>query len=88
MPETGLFSKALPGTTPCSFLSVTTSPLTVSFPLRDRWTDIQVFVNNTFSVSQPSQGVATFDCLDENGKLYDNRLPGSLRRRPSYITGH
>ncbi len=40
------------------------------FPSSDRWTDIQVFVNNTFSVRQPSQGVATFDCLDEQGNLY------------------
>jgi hypothetical protein len=41
------------------------------YPSVDRWSDLQVFVNNTFSVSQPSMGVATFDCLDEYGLLYD-----------------
>ena len=40
------------------------------FPSPDRWTDRQVFVNNTYSVKQPSLGIATFDCLDETGKLY------------------
>jgi hypothetical protein len=41
------------------------------YPSVDRWSDLQVFVNNTFSVTQPSMGVATFDCLDEYGLLYD-----------------
>ena len=41
------------------------------YPSVDRWSDLQVFVNNTFSVSQPSLGIATFDCLDEYGLLYD-----------------
>lgn len=41
------------------------------YPSVDRWSDLQVFVNNTFSVSQPSLGIATFDCLGENGQLYD-----------------
>ncbi len=40
------------------------------FPSPDRWTDRQVFINNTYSIKQPSLGIATFDCLDENGKLY------------------
>lgn len=40
------------------------------YPSSDRWSDILVFVNNTFSVSQPSQGVATFDCFDEKGNQY------------------
>ena len=41
------------------------------YPSADRWSDLQVFVNNTFSVRQPSMGVATFDCLDEYGLLYE-----------------
>jgi hypothetical protein len=40
------------------------------YPSTERWSDILVFINNTFSVSQPSQGMATFDCLDESGNLY------------------
>jgi len=42
------------------------------YPSAERWSDIQVFINNTYSVMQPSQGIATFDCLDENGNLYDD----------------
>lgn len=41
------------------------------FPSTARWSDLQVFINNTYSVKQPSAGIATFDCLDETGSLYD-----------------
>ncbi|MCJ7819606.1 MAG: T9SS type A sorting domain-containing protein [Bacteroidales bacterium] len=41
------------------------------FPSSARWTDNKVYVNNTFSVNQITQGVATFDCLDEFGNLYE-----------------
>lgn len=37
------------------------------YPSSARWTDLQVFVNNTYSVRQPSAGIVTFDCLDERG---------------------
>lgn len=42
------------------------------FPSSLKWTDNKVFVNNTFTVNQVTQGVATFDCLDEFGKLYSS----------------
>jgi hypothetical protein len=42
------------------------------YPSSDRWSDRSVFVNNTFSVNQPSTGIATLDCLDENGMLYED----------------
>lgn len=42
------------------------------YPSSARWSDVQVFINNTFSVRQPSAGIATFDCLDQNGHLYDD----------------
>jgi hypothetical protein len=41
------------------------------FPSSARWSDMHVFVNNTYSVRQPSMGIATLDCLDETGKLYE-----------------
>jgi len=41
------------------------------YPATARWSDIQVYINNTFSDRQPSAGIATFDCLDHNGLLYD-----------------
>ena len=41
------------------------------FPSVTRWADLQAFINNTFSVKQPSAGLATLDCLDEIGLLYE-----------------
>lgn len=62
--------------------AVADEPLTLPFvddfsrdsinPSPDRWADNQVFINNTFSVRQPSLGIATFDCLDGSGLLYDD----------------
>jgi hypothetical protein len=40
------------------------------FPSTARWSDMQAFINNTFSVRQPSAGIATLDCLDESGNLH------------------
>ena len=40
------------------------------YPSALRWADNKVFINNTWSVSPPSAGVATLDALDENGILY------------------
>lgn len=40
------------------------------YPSTARWTDLQVYINNTYSVKQPSAGIATFDCLDERGQLH------------------
>ncbi len=40
------------------------------FPSPVRWQDNFVFVNNTYSVKQRTQGVATFDALDNTGRLY------------------
>ncbi|MDX9930251.1 MAG: T9SS type A sorting domain-containing protein [Bacteroidales bacterium] len=36
------------------------------------WTDRNLFINNTFSSDQISWGLATFDLLDEAGRLYAN----------------
>lgn len=41
-------------------------------PSATLWSDRYVYINNTFSVTQPTQGIATFDCLDQNGNLYVN----------------
>ena len=42
------------------------------YPSPEKWSDRHVFINNTYSVKQHSMGMATFDCLDEFGLLYDN----------------
>jgi hypothetical protein len=46
------------------------------YPSPERWSDKQVFINNTYSVKQPSMGIATFDCLDDSGLLYGTLSTG------------
>jgi len=46
------------------------------YPSSVNWSDRNVFINNTFSVKQVTRGIATFDCLDEYGKLYDEASAG------------
>ncbi|MBO7523773.1 MAG: T9SS type A sorting domain-containing protein [Bacteroidales bacterium] len=42
------------------------------YPDNRLWTDNYVFINNTYSKDQPTVGVATFDILNANGKIYNN----------------
>lgn len=41
-------------------------------PSPTRWSDDYVFINNTYSNKQITLGVATFDAIDNNGKLYES----------------
>jgi len=43
---------------------------TAGAPNPRRWLDSYVFVNNTYPVNPPTMGVATFDILDEAGRVY------------------
>lgn len=36
------------------------------------WADYNVYINNTFTVNQLTMGVATFDLLDSEGRLYES----------------
>ncbi len=40
------------------------------FPKSSNWVDDFVFINNTYSDRQITSGIATFDALDNSGKLY------------------
>jgi len=42
------------------------------------WSDNFAFINNTYSESQITIGIATLDALDENGKLYETATPESF----------
>lgn len=44
------------------------------YPDSTLWADKFVFINNTFTVEQLTQGVATFDLLDHAGRLYDDAV--------------
>ncbi len=49
-----------------------------------RWTDNDVYINNTYPVNPVSQGVATFDAIDNNGLLYDEA--GSFSFEADHLT--
>jgi hypothetical protein len=49
------------------------------FPSAARWSDAQVYINNTMGISPISRGVATFDALNERGRPYDTTSPAVLR---------
>ena len=40
------------------------------YPDSKNWTDNFVFINNTYSDRQITAGIATFDALDNSGRLY------------------
>jgi hypothetical protein len=42
------------------------------FPDQNKWTDDFVFINNTYSDKQITTGIATFDALDNTGRLYES----------------
>jgi hypothetical protein len=42
------------------------------YPKQSLWADKYVFINTTYCSNPPSIGVATFDALDNNGRLYTN----------------
>jgi hypothetical protein len=43
------------------------------------WADKYVFINNTFTIDQVTHGVATFDLLDQTGRLYEDAATWSFR---------
>ncbi len=46
------------------------SKITV-YPDPAKWIDNYVFINNNYSIQQKTTGVATFDALDNTGRLYE-----------------
>ena len=40
------------------------------YPDQTKWQDNWVFINDTYSINQKTMGMATFDALDNTGKLY------------------
>ena len=50
------------------------SKITV-YPDQKKWQDNYVFVNNNYSEKQKTAGVATFDALDNSGRLYETASP-------------
>jgi len=44
------------------------------FPELSKWTDSYVFINDTYSDKQITTGIATFDAIDEKGRLYETAI--------------
>ncbi|MCU0473528.1 MAG: T9SS type A sorting domain-containing protein [Bacteroidales bacterium] len=41
------------------------------FPDANKWSDDDVFINNTYADNQVSTGIATFDALNNSGRMYE-----------------
>ena len=54
------------------------------YPDSRKWSDDNVFINNTYSDRQITTGIATFDALNSSGRLYDNASDISFRA--DYLT--
>jgi len=62
----------------------------LSYPDPDNWTNSYVFINQTYPINPVTVGVATFDAIDQNGKLYSHLTTSSLpsdtlTSRPIYL---
>jgi hypothetical protein len=57
------------------------------YPNMKYWRDSLVYINNQFSVSPPSYGVATFDNLDKKGKPYQS-LNGLTHNHSDSLTSN
>ena len=44
------------------------------YPDLSKWTDRYVFINDTYSDRQITTGIATFDAIDEKGRLYETAI--------------
>ena len=49
------------------------------FPDSSKWKDNFVFINNTYSDKQITAGVATFDALDNSGRMYSTASAAGFR---------
>jgi hypothetical protein len=49
------------------------------FPDSSKWKDNYVFINNTYSDKQITAGVATFDALDNSGRMYSTASAAGFR---------
>jgi len=54
------------------------------FPDNRRWSDDDVFINNTYSDNQITTGIATFDALNSMGQLYETA--SDIVFRADYLT--
>lgn len=49
------------------------------FPEQKNWTDNYVFINNTYSEQQITIGIASFDAIDNTGKMYSTAASSGFK---------
>jgi hypothetical protein len=49
------------------------------YPDKSKWLDDFVFINNTYSNQQKTSGIATFDALNNTGRLYESAAPSGFK---------
>ena len=54
------------------------SAQTAGIPDQRRWIDRCVFVNSSYPINPPTMGAATFDILDETGRVYSHAGPSTF----------
>ena len=54
------------------------SAQTAGIPDQRRWINRYVFVNNSYPINPPTMGAATFDILDETGRVYSHAGPSTF----------
>lgn len=96
----GLLQQAQPAKTSHAKTTALTLPffedftIYSTFPDDTKWTDRDVYINNTMAVNPISRGVATFDGLNSNGLPYDPNVntalvyADSLTSRPFDLSGY
>jgi hypothetical protein len=52
------------------------------------WADNFVFVNQSFGHHSKTAGVATFDALDEHGRIYEHILPTNMPYPADHLSSH
>lgn len=58
------------------------------FPDQALWADRDVFINPSFAINPLSLGTATFDALDQHGKIYEEAQTNSFQIDADRLTSH
>ncbi len=58
------------------------------YPNPNNWIDANVFVNRTYGLFPPTIGVATFDALDQNGRIYSDAPSGGAVFEADILTSN
>jgi hypothetical protein len=58
------------------------------YPDQNKWADNYVFISTSMAVHPKTAGTATFDALDQSGKLYEQAMPDNTPFVADRLTSH